>query len=150
MSYSFDFMNNSFISRNNEGLPQPDISLYDVIESYFDFLQYNSSFEILTNIGLLNSSCASILYKSKYINHDLISNIIIYSGLSVLDVGKEEECKGVNMTYFFLTYDMEYDEKSFLAKYFKFVEEKSFYKGICLFRECTKFFVQMFDKSTTH
>ena len=49
------------------------------------------------------------------------------------------------MTYFFLTYDMEYDEKSFLAKYFKFVEEKSFYKGICLFRECTKFFVQMFD-----
>ncbi len=145
MSYSFDFMNNSFISRNNEGLPQPDISLYDVIESYFDFLQYNSSFEILTNIGLLNSSCASILYKSKYINHDLISNIIIYSGLSVLDVGKEEECKGVNMTYFFLTYDMEYDEKSFLAKYFKFVEEKSFYKGICLFRECTKFFVQMFD-----
>lgn len=120
------------------------ITFDNVIESIFDFIQYNSSFDLFVNYGISNLSCAEALVKAKK-EQDSISNVMIYSGLSVLDVGKEEECKGSNMTYFFLTYDMKYDPNSFLAKYFTFVEEKNFYKGICLFRECTSFFKMMFN-----
>ena len=126
------------------------ITLTTITESIFDILIYNSSFNLLLTHGVQNSSCAAALLNTKshnISNNDILSNIFVYSGLSVLDVGKEDECKGSNMTYFFLTYNMNYTKDSYLSKYFTFVEEQSFYKGICLPKQCTELFVKIFNMS---
>ena len=42
-----------------------EITFDNVIESIFDFIQYNSSFDLFVNFGISNSSCAEALIKAK-------------------------------------------------------------------------------------
>lgn len=119
----------------------------DIITSVYDLLQYHSSFDMLLNSGVKNASCAEKLYQSKT-NLSVFENVIAYSGLSIIDIGKEQECKAKDMAFFFITFNMTYSETSFLSEYFAFLEDSQFFKGICLWKECFDYIIQLLDMNS--
>lgn len=120
------------------------LTMNDIIASVYDLLQYRSSFDMLLNLGVKNASCAEKLYQSK-INLSVLDSVISYSGLSIIDIGKEHECKAKDMAFFFITFNMDYNKDSFLSEYFAFLEDSQFFKGICLWKECFDYIMMLLD-----
>jgi hypothetical protein len=76
--------------------------------------------------------------------------IVNYSGKTISDTGLEDDCKSRNYSYVFLTYSLElpvFFNDSDYSNFYTFMGQKSFYLGLCLYRECTDFYSAFLDES---
>ena len=128
-----NILNNPLLNKS------PYLISKDLNESIYQFFQNFTNFSYITpdlNYCLGNLSKNDLGY------------MYIYSGKGIAEPGLELECNLLdNFTYFFLTY--KYTNLSFgnESQIYQFIQQKSFYTGICIANYCKNFVEKILNQS---
>jgi hypothetical protein len=112
---------------------------------------YTTKYSNKTIIGeyvINNTNCRTKLTEVVSGNDNL--EVINYSGKTISDTGLEDDCKTRNYTYVFLTFSLElpvFFNDSDYSNFYTFMDQKSFYLGLCLYRECMDFYQHFLNES---
>jgi hypothetical protein len=120
----------------------------DFFKELYSFLVAHSELEILINDLLCNKACNSTFFEilnNKTILYDMINN----SGKGFTDIGLEEECENNDLYYLFLEIKVNLtkylNETEYLYLY-RFLEQSSFFTGLCIPKQCLQFFTNFVNK----
>ena len=128
-----NILNNPLLNKS------PYLISKDLNESIYQFFKNFTNFSYITpdlNYCLGNLSKNDLGY------------MYIYSGKGIAEPGLELECNLLdNFTYFFLTY--KYTNLSFgnESQIYQFIQQKSFYTGICIANYCKNFVEKILNQS---
>jgi hypothetical protein len=89
------------------------------------------------------------LIKSEKIEKQTLENILSSSGKGISDIGLEDDCiYSYNLTYLFINYtlnqNVSYSDPLF-SNLYNFLEQNTFFTGICVWRECNELYQNYFD-----
>jgi hypothetical protein len=153
------FNNLKIFSTTNSTSENPDDDnithiLSDFISKLYFFLIEHSDMQIIIDEVLNNPECNNTLKKIFYkdssdSNNTMLFDMINNSGKGLTDIGLEEECENNDLYYLFLQVKVDLERYLSGTEYYylyRFLEQNSFFMGLCLPKQCTNFYTRFFNQ----
>jgi hypothetical protein len=122
--------------------------IFDLVAKLTEYTERYSNQTIIYDYVMNKKECFNKL--KGVISGTETLEIINYSGKAISDTGLEEDCKNRNYTYLFITYNLElpvFFNDSDYSSFYTFMNENSFYLGLCLYRECNEFYQNFLNEN---
>lgn len=115
-----------------------------LFHSYTKVIQVYSSSEFFKSQEY--QVCTEEIYTDISYKHDVLYNMIRYSGKGLLEVGSEEECLNNKMAYFLLII-IKYNDHFYSSETASdiFIDNRNSFSGFCVMKDCVGFIEKLFD-----
>lgn len=149
--------NNSSVSINYDSLMsnktfgmRPDLT--QLIMKVIMYVYKYSNSSIIRHKIYDDNQCYNALInliKNDNLQKDTLENILNSSGKGISDIGLEDDCiYSYNLTYLFINYTLNQNVSSsdpLFNNLYNFLEQSTFFTGICTWRECNDLYQSFFD-----
>jgi hypothetical protein len=124
----------------------------NILINLIEFIAEITETSLIDKYLLKDSSCRLAVTDALKTNKDKLEDILNFSGKGLSDAGIEDDCKTSNYSYLFINYTVDPDNFAKMNEindrgYYSFLQQKSFFMGLCMFRECNEFFIHAMNYS---